>query len=120
MFGNVRLVEMGFQSADSVRHLMATSLAGLMDYTSCPGDLGKSSVFAAFCAHGLLPICTVYNPSEADGIYLNQHYLVAGESLNVWNLNQLQAIATQAHTWYSRHNLEKNTSIFASYLRRSA
>ncbi|MBD2461879.1 glycosyltransferase family 1 protein [Oscillatoria sp. FACHB-1407] len=115
-FGNVRLVQKGFQSAEAVQHLMSTSFAGLMDYTPFPGDLGKSSVFAAFCAHGLLPVCTTYNPSEADGIYANQQYLVAGKQLEDFRLAQLQAIATQAHTWYSHHSLAKNTDVFASYL----
>jgi hypothetical protein len=115
-FKNLRLVEMGFQPEEAIQQLMLTSFAGLIDYTRFPGDLGKSSVFAAFCAHGLLPICTVYNPSEADGIHLNRQYVVSGNHLQNWSLVELQAIATQAHQWYDCHSLAKNTNVFASYL----
>lgn len=115
-FKTLQLVELGFQPEEAIRQLMLTSFAGLIDYSRFPGDLSKSSVFAAFCAHGLLPICTGYNPSEADGIHLNQQYAVSGNHLRDWSLAELQAIATQAHQWYDHHSLAKNARVFASYL----
>lgn len=114
-FADVHLVEMGFQPSEVVSRLMANSLAGCLDYTRFPGDLGKSSVFAAFCAHGLIPICTQYNPSEADGLEMNKHYLVLDEQLGDWDLSQLQSVADNANQWYSRHNLRENAQGFARY-----
>lgn len=113
-FKDVRLVQMGFQSNEAVRELMLTSQAGFIDYSRFPGDLGKSSVFAAFCAHGLIPICSQYNPSEADGLEMNKHYLVPNQ-LKTLNVMQLQAIADNANQWYSLHNLTQNTQVFASF-----
>lgn len=117
LFGEVRLVEMGFQPAEVVRQTMLNALAGMIDYARFPGDLGKSSVFAAFCAHGLLPICTAYNPSEADGVHLDHNYVVAGQHLKDLTPSQLQAVASQARNWYGTHSLAANTEVFAALLK---
>ncbi|MEO1634727.1 MAG: hypothetical protein AAFS04_06575, partial [Cyanobacteria bacterium J06631_9] len=101
--------------AETVQALLLDSMAGLIDYSRFPGDLGKSSVFAAFCAHGVMPICTTYNPSEPDGLFVGQHYVLAGMHLSDWSAQQYQAIATQARSWYCQHSLEINAKLFSSY-----
>ncbi|MFB2921069.1 hypothetical protein [Aerosakkonema funiforme] len=116
-FPGVRLVQMGFQPAEAIRELMLNSLAGFIDYSRFPGDLGKSSVFAAFCAHGLVPICSCYNPSEADGLEMGKHYLVPDRSLQNLSSIQLQTLANNSNMWYLNHNIKQNTKIFASYLK---
>ncbi len=115
-FEGVQMTQMGFQPATTVSEILLASFAGMIDYTRFPGDLGKSSVFAAFTAHGLLPLSTTYNPSEADGIHLNQHYLTPQTLAPHNTATQLQAIATSANTWYSNHSLQKNTEVFAQHL----
>lgn len=112
-FLGINLIEMGFQPSEVVGSLMLDSLAGCLDYTRFPGDLGKSSVFAAFCAYGLVPFCTQYNPSEVDGIEINKHYLTLNKLLPTLNLEQLQIIANNSNQWYNSHNLENNSKIFA-------
>ncbi|MEO1403552.1 MAG: hypothetical protein AAFV72_20220 [Cyanobacteria bacterium J06635_1] len=116
IFKPILLTEMGFQPADTVRAILLDSVAGVMDYSRFPGDLGKSSVFAAFCAHGLMPICTAYNPSEPDDIFVDQQYAIAGSHLSTWTQQQRQHIATQARAWYCQHNLDINARLFASSL----
>lgn len=116
-FPGVRLVQMGFQPAEAIRELMLNSLAGFLDYSRFPGDLGKSSVFAAFCAHGLVPICSCYNPSEADGLEMHKHYLVPDPSLQNSSLIQLQTLVNNSNMWYKNHNIIQNTKVFASYLK---
>lgn len=112
----IRLVQMGKQPSEVVSQMMSTSLAGFLDYSWYPGCLGKSTVFAAFCAHGLVPILTKYNPSEADGIEINKHYLVAKTLPNKMRLEKLQVIADNAHQWYSSHRLIDNAKTFASQI----
>lgn len=114
-FGKVHLIEMGFQPAEVVSQLMLTSLAGCLDYTRFPGNLGKSSVFAAFCAHGLVPLCTQYNPSEADGIEVKKNYLVLDDYLKQLKFEELQTVSDNAHQWYQSHNLTENAKVFASH-----
>lgn len=111
--GKITFTELGFQPATKVQEILLDSQAGFLDYTKFPGDLGKSSVFAAFCAHGVMPICTAHNPSEADGIFANQQYAIAGEHLSNWSPQQRQSIADRAREWYAQHNLEANAKLFS-------
>ena len=115
-WGEVEIVKMGILPPEVISQLMMTSLAGFFDYSSFPGKLGKSTIFAAYCAHGLIPISSRYNPSEADEIYLNKHYVIADEQLKNFNLVQLQAIADNARKWYSTHTVTKTAKVFASCL----
>lgn len=115
-FPGVHLIQMGFQSAEAISQLMLNSWGGCFDYTRFPGDLGKSTVFASYCAHGLIPLGTQYNPSEADGIALNKNYLILGNHLSQFNETQLQDIADNAYKWYQPHNQTQNAQIFASHL----
>ena len=115
-FNGIRVVEMGEQPPEAIGQLMLSSLAGFFDYSYCPGDLGKSTIFAAFCAHGLIPVSSQYNPSEATGLEINKHYVVPDEQLKNFNLRQLQLIADHARQWYSHHTLTENAKVFASYL----
>jgi hypothetical protein len=110
----IKLIQKGFLSQPEISELLLTSLAGCLDYFRCPGGLGKSGVFSAYCAHGLVPILTEYDASEADEIYMNQNYLVLGSQLGNLNSAQLQAVANKAHAWYKGHALPKIAEIFSS------
>ncbi|MEB3269816.1 MAG: hypothetical protein VKJ09_14830 [Leptolyngbya sp.] len=115
-FGDIQWIQMGFQPSEVVSHTLLESVAGMIDYTRFPGDLGKSSVFAAFTSHGVLPLVTAYNPSEKDGLHLQQQYLTPATLPPTTDLKSLQAIATAAHTWYQQHTLAKNAAVFAQQL----
>jgi hypothetical protein len=110
----IKLVQKGFLSQPEISELLLTSFAGCLDYFRCPGGLGKSGVFSAYCAHGLVPILTEYDASEADEIYMNQNYLVLGSQLGNLSSAQLQAVANKAHQWYGGHALPKIAEIFSS------
>lgn len=112
----VEMVEMGIQPPEVISQLMMNCWAGFFDYSSFPGKLGKSTIFAAYCAHGLIPISSRYNPCEADQIYLNKHYVVADKQFENFNLAQLQAIANNARKWYSTHTVAQTAEVFASCL----
>ena len=114
----IRIVDIGEQPPEVVSQLMLTSLAGFFDYSHCPGDLGKSGIFAAYCAHGLIPISSVYNPSESTGLSLNKHYVIANEQLKNMDYIHLQSIADNAFNWYSNHNIAEHTKIFATSLKK--
>ncbi|OPF20323.1 hypothetical protein B1L04_02690 [Microcystis aeruginosa KW] len=114
-FKGIEIIPMGFQPHQVVSELMLTSRGGFLDYSRFPRDLGKSTVFAAYAAHGLVPVLTDYNPSEADGVENNKHYLVADENLSSLDLTQLQQVADNAHRWYQDHNLIKVAKFYGSY-----
>ena len=112
----IDLRSIGFRSPTEISELLSTSLAGCIDYTPFPGNLGKSSVFAAYCAHGLVPILTRYNPSEVDDLYNDRHYLVLGSELAILNLDRLQIVADNADRWYRGHTTQAISKTFFSYL----
>ncbi|MDY7016451.1 MAG: glycosyltransferase, partial [Cyanobacteriota bacterium] len=115
-WGEIDFVPLGVQPPETIAQLMLSSQAGFLDYSSFPGDLGKSAVFAAYCAHGLLTVSSQYNPSEADGLEMNKHYVVPNESLKKMTLNDLQAIVENARQWYETHSLAEHAKFFASAL----
>lgn len=112
----IDLRSIGFRSPAEISELLSTSLAGCIDYSPFPGNLGKSSVFAAYCAHGIVPILTRYNPSEVDDLYMGKHYLGLGSELANLNLDKLQLVADTAHQWYRGHTTQAIAKTFFSYL----
>jgi len=112
----IPLIELGFQSQESISQVLLTSMVGCLDYTPFPGDLSKSGVFAAYCAHGMLPLSTRYNPSESDGLHLQQQYLTLDQDMTQVQPTELQAVASAAHQWYQDHSLRAIAQVFAQHL----
>lgn len=112
----IDLCSIGFRSPAEISELLSTSFAGCIDYSPFPGNLAKSGVFAAYCAHGLVPILTRYNPSEVDDLYNNRHYLVLGSELDTLSLDRLQIVADNAHQWYGGHTTQLIAKTFFAYL----
>lgn len=111
----VPIVEMGQQSIPQVSEILSNALVGFLDYN--PGYLAKSSIFAAYCAHGLLPINALGSFSLIDGIMPGEHYWFPDQSLthlNSWK--EMQAIANNAHDWYQSHNICKQSQVFYGFL----
>ena len=115
----VKVIQTGFLSAYEVSQLMLQSLAGIFDYHRFPNNLAKSTVFAAYCAHGVLPLCNRRSLPPQDGIIPNQHYLDFTTLSRLCQqtssfLPSLQIIADNAHTHYCAHRLAKCANFFAS------
>lgn len=111
----VPIVVMGQLSASRVSDILLHSLAGFFDYI--PGYLAKSTIFAAYCAYGLLPISARYNPSLSDGIAAGEHYWIPEErGSGLALIEELQAIADNAHAWYQTHQLSIQAKLFAQQL----
>lgn len=111
----VPVIKRGQLCADEISTLMLNSLAGFLDYN--PDFLAKSGIFAAYCAHGLLPISASASALSVDGIEAQNHYWVPDRQTIKGNvLVQLQAIADNAHRWYQAHNLSVHAQTFAALL----
>jgi hypothetical protein len=113
----IPVVELGQRSAAEISGILSNSLVGFFDY---PCDyrvkstyLTKSTIFAAYCAHGLLPISARYN-MPIDGIEVGKQYWIPeGQTTS---LQGLQAIADRAHAWYQTHNLSVQAKTFAALI----
>lgn len=99
---------MGVVPALEVSALLATAAAGFMDYPA--PFLGKSTVFAAYAAHGMLPVCCSSIGSrglnEALAPVGGVHYWVPGQDYTKANQER---IARAAHDWYQGHTLQTHT-----------
>jgi hypothetical protein len=111
----VPIVEMGQQSATDIRGILLDSLAGFVDY---PTDfLAKSTIFAAYCAHGVLPINARCTALPLDGIEPGKHYwLPDKQTTELKSVEEMQAIADNAYAWYQTHSLSVQAKMFATYL----
>ncbi|MGB7441353.1 MAG: glycosyltransferase family 1 protein [Coleofasciculaceae cyanobacterium] len=112
---NVPIVERGKLSAQEISGILLHSLAGFFDY---PTDfLAKSTIFAAYCAHGLLPVSARCTALPVDGIEPGKHYWLPDQhATGLKNIEQMQAIADNAYAWYQTHSLSVQAKTFAVHL----
>jgi hypothetical protein len=111
---NIPVISTGAQTAQEVSSLLLTSIVGFFSY---PTDyLGKSGVFAAYCAHRLLPIGVCDNGRPADGLTHEHHFWLAEFHKDKWSLDAGQDVANNAYRWYHEHNLSKHADVFATCL----
>ncbi|HEV7503816.1 MAG TPA: glycosyltransferase family 1 protein [Thermoanaerobaculia bacterium] len=94
-----------------VSGLLAGSLAGFLGYPA--PFLAKSTVFAAYCAHRMLPICAWPRPRRDT---------LPAELPPFWtplpgeDLPSLQEIADRAHAWYGGHSLSRHAATYHDLL----
>jgi hypothetical protein len=112
---NIPIVKIGQQPAAKVSDILLNSLVGFLDYN--PDYLAKSSIFATYCAHGLLPVSAQSSTFSIDGIEAGKHYWYPSEQTAIYkNKAELQAIAHNAYRWYQTHKLSIQAEIFAHYV----
>lgn len=110
----IPVLQMGKRTASEISSMMLNSRAGFFDYHT--EYLSKSTIFAAYCAHGLIPIGTFYSDIQVDGLEAGKHYWLADRSTGKLNLEIGQAIADRAYAWYQSHNLSAQAKLFFTYL----
>jgi hypothetical protein len=111
---SVAFRRMGTLDHERVSARLLRGRAGFLDY---PAEyLEKSGIFAAYCAHGMLPVLGRARSSGLEGIALVRHYWDPG--LDSPEFASTQAIATEAHAWYRGHDLEKHAAALARVLDR--
>jgi hypothetical protein len=105
---------MGEQPAEMVSALLADSVGGMLCY---PESLvAKSTVFAAYAAHRLVPVCVW--PEAKRG----ERRAHGGDRAALWNprrapADSWQAIADAAYGWYQGHSLATHAALYAELLR---
>ncbi len=110
----VRHTVKGILTAGSVDRELTEARAG---FFTCPAAyLGKSTIFAAYAAHGLLPVTSAGNTlRNQDGPFAGEQFLPVGD----WAAaapEKLAAISQQAYQWYQRHKLGEQSQCYASML----
>ena len=108
--GSAVVTSMGRLSGRLVsRHLLACRY-GLLNYDV--GRLGKSGVFAAYAAHGIIPICIGSRAAPTDGLEESQHFLRWPFDPPSPNFSQMQTNLIQ---WYHNHSIAKHADLLNSW-----
>ena len=68
--------------------------------------MGKSTVFAAYCAHGLTPVTFPGNAERGDeALRAHEHFLMPAATDAAPDEQRLAQVAVAAHAWYQPHRL---------------
>ena len=78
--------------------LFSRSLAGYFTYPA--PHLAKSTIFAAYCAHRMVPVTFRGNDDPSDGLRAGEHYLFGDDRDAAFD-----DAAGAAHAWYHGHRL---------------
>jgi len=116
--GATPLIVLGELPPQEVSKILLESFAGFMNYAS--DFLGKSTIFAAYCAHGNLAIHDGSSVKEScgDGIQAGKHYVSSShlcfpqKIASKLIVDTLQSISTNAFQWYQDHSLYKQAKVF--------
>lgn len=101
----IEVQAMGYLPREDVSRLLSESRAGFLDY---PSDvLGKSTVFAAYCAHGVVPIITQLRQAGLDGLHEGKHFLLLRQEGNGASTSRshLESMSKAVTDWYRGHAL---------------
>lgn len=91
-----------------VSRLLLEAAAGFVAYPA--PFLSKSTIFAAYCAHGMLPVSAWHRPRrrvEPPPPFWRPAAAVRGS---------LQEVADQAHAWYSLHSIDRCAEAYRELL----
>lgn len=105
----------GTLDSKEISLLMLTSYAGYMYYD--PSILGRSTIFAAYASHGLVPVVDFKKEyiKTDDGLAANEHYLDPNSYFINKNIDDMffQNIADNSSSWYHEHNLDKHAESYS-------
>jgi hypothetical protein len=110
--GAFAIRRLGALPASEVSAILSQSAAGFLSYPL--GFLGKSSVFAAYAAHGVLPICSGRPIARAEpaGPLPGVQFWPAGKAPLPADPG---AIAAAARSWYEGHSLDAQAAEIAAW-----
>ncbi len=110
----MNFIRMGKLESLVVHETLSKCTFGFVD---CPSRLlGKSGVFAAYCAHGVLPIVRKLD-HETDGLKEGTHFLSYEKMIsNDMDKNSFEKIARNAFDWYAAHSQSKVAEKYATLL----
>jgi hypothetical protein len=108
----VRVRRLGHLQDAEVSALLAESVAGFVAYPA--PFLAKSTIFAAYCAHGLLPVSTWPRPRRR--LQEPPPFWRPGRGAPLAGLEELQPIADHAYAWYRGHSLARHVATYCGML----
>ncbi|HNV71252.1 MAG TPA: hypothetical protein PKO06_16225 [Candidatus Ozemobacteraceae bacterium] len=113
-----RVKPLGCLSIHEIREWLCRCRVGFLDYpVFC---LAKSSIFAAYAAHGLVSVVFSEKYPQTDGLIPGRQYL-PGHERSVDGHTELQRMSQALKQWYDGHNLDTTVGLLSEWIRdRSA
>ncbi|MEA5448113.1 hypothetical protein VB780_05995 [Leptolyngbya sp. CCNP1308] len=112
---NVPITAAGCLSSEEISAILSDSIAGFFNYH--PAFLGKSGIFAAYCAHRVIPISATMAFLTEEGLQPGKHYALPDQyNTEKKNMALMQAIADHAYAWYKLHNLSAQAKAYYTLL----
>ena len=108
----ITVTHLGVKSDPEISSLLSSSVVGFFDYAT--EYLAKSTIFAAYCAHRVIPVGVFYEGLNVDGLEAGKHYWLGDRYAGSMNLLEGQVVADNAYAWYQNHNLSANARAFAT------
>ncbi|WP_034160225.1 hypothetical protein [Sphingomonas sp. ERG5] len=120
MIGTAPVRCVGEASIAVLRKELGAARFGLLDYDA--DRLAKSTIFAAYCAHGAIPICLSDAAGQNDGLRPGQNYLKLDKSDTgvVADDAALGTLQQAAKNWYQPHSLKSSANVIGRLLRQSS
>ena len=113
----VPVQRMGGLPAAEIENLLLKSTFGFLFYPAfC---IAKSSMFAAYCAHGVIPVIAESFSEEIDGLRDGVH-LVSPKTAESVQASGLERCSNAAWRWYSSHRLHVHAETYWYWLSRQA
>ena len=107
--GQIPVMSLGQLSPNSVSEQLKSCRFGLLDYDV--GRLEKSGVFAAYAAHGVIPVCIGSEANAFHGLEEGRHFL----RLPLNTLLDLSAMQRNLTRWYDGHSIARHADLIASW-----
>ena len=105
------VIEHGFLAHSAASALLATARYGIVRHRAA--ELAKSSIFAAYCAHGVCPIVLANHYVGADGLEPTRHYYPGVPTARGADTAQIEEAAWH---WYGEHRLRRHGETVAALL----
>jgi hypothetical protein len=104
---------MGVLAAAEIDRQFTQTAFGYLAYP--PNCLAKSGVFAAYSAHGVIPVIAQHFREEFDGLRDGVHVLSPQTATNIAPRG-LEESSIAGWRWYSGHRLHDHAAIYAQWL----
>jgi hypothetical protein len=111
--GNVQVKRVGWLSIEELSQVFSSAQFGFVTHDwFC---LGKSSVFASYCAQGTIPVLAGPFPEEIDGLQDGVQVVTPRTAESVRN-SGWESCSRAAWTWYMGHRLRVHAERYAKWL----
>lgn len=102
--GRARVISKGALARGAVSDILQHSKFGFVAYPM--GYLGQSGVFAAYAAHGIVPVVLSESTESFDGLKSKQHFIDGLRFSTDDTADDLSGIQRDLCRWYRSHSLE--------------